>query len=126
MIFALTCILSLNHIKADSYLGFAGISVPSAQGTYVSSSARKTTLSDQYVKSSGAIDVLLGDDRGIASRIHNIGASRVNLVVNKYIKLDPNGIAQAPATYQLEFRATKWTVTSETLSAMWILDDYLM
>lgn len=126
LIFALTCILSLNNIKADSYLGFAGISVPAAQGTYVSSNAKKTTLSDQYVKSGGAIDVLSGDDRGIASRIHNIGASRVNLVVNQYVKLDHNGIAQAPSTYQLEFRATRWTVTSATLSAMWILDDYLM
>ncbi len=126
-IFALTCILSLNNIKADSYLGFAGITLPAAQGTYVSSNATKTTLSNQYVKSYGAIDVLSGDDRGVGARLHNLGTSRVTLSVGNYVQLQNNGsLGQIQGDYQLEFRATRWTVTSATLSAMWILDDYLM
>ena len=126
-IFALTCILSLNNIKADSYLGFAGITLPAAQGTYVSSKATKTTLSNQYVKSYGAIDVLSGDDRGVGARLYNLGTSRVTLSVGNYVQLQNNGsLGQIQGDYQLEFRATRWTVTSATLSAMWILDDYLM
>lgn len=125
-LFILTCILSLSNIKADSYLGFAGIKVPAAQGTYVSSEAKKITISDQYVRSNGAIDVLSGDDRGVAAKIHNVSQRSVTLSVGNYVKLDANGIGQAPATYQLEFRATRWTATAATLSAMWILDDYLM
>lgn len=127
-LFVITCILSLSNIKADSYLGLSGIAIPAMQGTYTSANATKTTYSNQYVKSFGAVDNLSGDDRGIGARIYGIGTSYVTLSVGNYVQMQNNnsGVGSIPSSYQLQLRATKWTVTSATLTAMWVLDDYLL
>ncbi len=124
-LFAITCVLSLGNIKADYYLGFAGIKLPAFSGTYKSSQAKKTTYDVQKVDSYGAIDNLSGDDRAVQANLYNIGTSYVDLKTGQYVKLNyvsSSGLGYAPGTYQILFRCKKSTVTAATLSAMWVLD----
>ena len=127
VLFALTCILSLKNIKADSYLGFTNITIPSMQGVYTSSSITKTTWSNQYAQKISAIDNMSGDDRAIGARINGIGASYVTLSQGQYVQLQNTTVGGYNAgTYQLQLRANKWTVSSASFAGTWILDDYLL
>ncbi len=128
VLFLLTCITSLANIKADSYLGFTGITIPSLQGIYTSTAVNKKTMSDQYISKTGAIDKLSGDERAIGARIQGATTSYVTVPKDSYAKLGSGstGLGLSPVAHKLEMRANKWTVSSISFSGIWILDDYLL
>lgn len=127
-LFLFTCILSLNNIKADSYLNFASITVPSMQGIYTSSSVYKTSLSNQYIKKIAAIDKLSGDERTIGARLKDVTTYYAKTVKGSYVQLFNNnsGLGQTTGSYKLQLKAEKWTATSSAFSGSWILDDFLL
>ena len=128
VLFLLTCITSLANIKADSYLGFTGVTIPAMNGIYTSSAVNKTTMSEQYIMKTGATDKLSGDERAIGARIMGATTSYVTVTKDSYAKLDSGttGLGLTPVAHQLEMRANKWTVSSVSFSGIWILDDYLL
>ena len=126
VLFTLTCILSLNNIKADGYIGLMGVKIPAFQGTYESSSQKKTTYSYQYVYSLGAIDNLSGDDRGIEARPYNIGVKYEPVpqrVLTKLKAASSSGLGAIPGDYKLQMKATRWLASSATVSLTWYLDE---
>jgi F0F1-type ATP synthase assembly protein I len=126
-IFTLTLITSVFNIKADSYLGFASITIPSMSGVYTSPTVRKTTFSEQYIMKIGAIDKLSGDERAIGARLKNISNTYVLTTKNAYTKLkSQSSLGLIPAEYQLQLKANKWTLSAIYFSGTWVLDDYLI
>lgn len=124
-LFAITCVLSLENIKADSYLGFSGIKLPAFSGNYTSSKTKKTTDSIQKVKSFGAVDNLSGDDRAVEAKLANIATTYVDLKTGSYVDLKyvtSSGEGWYNGNYQIQFRCKKSTLSTSTLSAMWVLD----
>ena len=127
-IFLFTLILSIANVKADSYLGLVGVTIPRLHGVYTSPSVEKTTISNQYVKKIGAVDNLSGDDRAMGARLKNVTTYYASLVTGQYTQLfnDNAGLGQTTGNYQLQLRATKSTVSTVSFSGTWILDDYLI
>lgn len=127
VLFLLTCITSLVNIKADSYLGFAGVTLPAGQGIFTSTAVNKKTMSEQYISKTGAIDKLSGDERAIGARIQGV-STYVTVPKGSYAKLDSGdtGLGLSTVAHKLQLRANKWTVSSVSFSGIWYLDDYLM
>lgn len=124
-LFAITCVLSLGNIKADSYLGFAGIKLPMLSGNYTSDYVTKVTDSIQKVKSFGAVDDLSGDDRAVSAKIANISTPYTDLKVGSYVDLNyvnSSGEGWYHGNYKIQFKCKKSTLSTATLSAMWVLD----
>ena len=125
VLFAITCVLSLNNIKADSSLGFNNITIPSAQGVYESSSVKKVTTSTQYVKGFGAYDTMSGDGRALLARISGT-STYYDVIDDQYVNIDPLRLSNNPGTYKLQVKAKRWTVSTAKANLYWILDDYLI
>lgn len=127
-LFAITCVLSLGDIKADSYLGFAGIKLPALSSAYTSDEVQKTTDSIQKVKSFGAVDNLSGDDRAVEAKLANIATTYVDLKTGSYVDLKyvtSSSEGWYHGKYKIQFRCKKATLSTATLSAMWVLDPNL-
>ena len=125
-LFLFTCILSMYNVKADSFISFIDIKIPSAQVVYTSDPVTKTTISEQYVKKNGAIDSLSGDERAIGARLKNITTYYVETEKNKYVQLfsTNSSLGANPGVYELQLKANKWTVTSVSFTGSWALDAY--
>ena len=122
-----TCITSFMNVKADGYLSILSVTLPSWSGNYLSSSATKTTISDQYVKSAGAVDNLSGDGRAVEARVYGIN-TYTTLVKNSNVKLYAGNthLAQGTGSHRLEVRSVKSLLTTATWSGTWIIYDYLL
>lgn len=127
-VFVITCISSALNIKADSYLGFAGITIPAAYGTYTTDYVNKTTESNQYIKKIAAIDSASGDERTIEARLQGVTTKYVRTEKGKYVQLfsDNAGLGQTAGKYKLTLKAETWLLTTSKFSGSWVLDDYLL
>lgn len=119
-IFLITFIMSMFEVKADSYLGFINVSIPTFAGNYTTDYQKKTTHSSQYIKKSS-------DAGTIGARLENVTTYYVTTEKDKYVKLfsDNAGLGDIPANYQLSLR-NDWSVLKTNFTGMWILDDFLL
>lgn len=121
--FIISCVLSVSGVSAK-YLSFVGVKLPAWSGVYTSSKVTKSTNGYQYIKTSGATDLLSGDGRAISARVYGAGTSYVGATTGKWIKLQDNNqyTTVAGIDYQIQLKATKSTLSKVSYNGIWDLD----
>lgn len=121
-----TTLLSVSNIKASGVMTYTRISIPAFNGIYTTESETKTTMSEQYIHTIGAVDWLSGDARIIGARLNNITTQYVIATEGQTVQLpsENTSIGATPGDYKLDLKAQKWTATTVYYTGTWYLDDY--
>lgn len=126
---AITFVLSVTAacvgVQADDYLSLVGIKIPSGVAQYTSAPVKKTSYSDQYVKSTSvspnrSLTAYVKSDNG------DVGSNHILKMggCTKVTSLNAAGIT--PGYYHLKIQNTSFQLFGATYTGTWVLDEDLM